>query len=370
MKKLAPENYEKAAHLLMEIEYHTVLRTILAGTTTGQIFVNDLDSPDIALVRFSHHLFICGNPHADDTEGLKAFIIDELFDELKQEQLPFFRLSASQTRWLDIFEQILQDYDPIRVGYQCYQYLINRQIEDISIPKGLELRPVKEALLQEKYSGREDLMEEMCSERVSVEAFLEKSFGIAAFQDKTLAGWCLSEYNHQNRCEIGIATLPPYQRRGLAKAMTLKFLNMAHRQGIDTVLWHCFKSNLPSSHTALSSGFKLVQDEDVLMVYLDPALNYAIHGNLYFENEGYLDALVWYEKALAQKNTQTWMAWNAACAAAHTNQIDLAFNYLNRAVDLGFSDIEYLQHSQHLKPIRDEPRWEALINCLSQNSFS
>jgi hypothetical protein len=45
------------------------------------------------------------------------------------------------------------------------------------------------------FPGCEDLLEEMSSDRESVEAFLDNSFGVVALKEDPLAGWCHSEYN-------------------------------------------------------------------------------------------------------------------------------------------------------------------------------
>ena len=51
----------------------------------------------------------------------------------------------------------------------------------------------------------------MCSERASVDEFLGRSVGVYIVRRDPTAGdelvsWCLSEYNHGGRCEIGIET--------------------------------------------------------------------------------------------------------------------------------------------------------------------
>jgi GNAT superfamily N-acetyltransferase len=78
------------------------------------------------------------------------------------------------------------------------------------------------------------LREELCSERPSVEDFLARSFGLVALcgADAALAGWCTSEYNSGDRCEVGIGTLEPYQRRGLATAMGSAFVEHALNCGV------------------------------------------------------------------------------------------------------------------------------------------
>ncbi len=115
---------------------------------------------------------------------------------------------------------------------------------------------------------------------------MARSFGIAAVHtgkrtdgkpaagevaEGELAGWCLSEYNVGDRCEVGIATLEPFQRRGLAKAMGQAFLRMAYSKGIREVGWHCWKQNIPSAATARALGFRHVADYPVYVGWYDEA---------------------------------------------------------------------------------------------------
>lgn len=367
MHQLAFNHYDKAANLLKTISHHTVLRTILAGITPGRVYVNNLTRPTIAFAQFKHRAFISGNPRAQDRDHLHEFFINEVINNCRQADVPLFRLTADNPAWIHILADILQKEQPILAGYQCFSVDLKDSLQDAKIPAGFTIQPVTKTLINQDFKGRNDLLEEMCSERESVNAFLEHSFGIAAFKDDVLAGWCLSEYNHENRCEVGIATMPPFQHKGLAKAMTAAFLNLAQENEITIVLWHCFKSNEASRRTALSAGFHLIEDEQILMLYLDPAINLAVHGNLNFEQQNYQQALAWYQQSLQEDHPQAWMAWNAACAAAHLGQIELAFNYLNRAVDLGFSDLDHLVQSEHLSVLKSDERWGALITRLNLN---
>lgn len=367
MQPLSFNHYDKAAPLLKAISHHTVLRTILAGTTPGHVYVNNPARPTIAFAQFKHRAFISGNPGDVDKDILREFFNRDVITICRQSDVPLFRLTADDPAWMQILAEVLQNEQPILAGYQCFSFNLKDSFQNETIPTGFTIQHVTKTLINEDFQGREDLIEEMCSERESVNAFLEKSFGIAAFNGEVLAGWCLSEYNHNNRCEVGIATMPRFQHQGLAKAMTCAFLNLAKRNEITTVLWHCFKTNEASRRTALSVGFHLIEDEQVLMIYLDPAIHLAIHGNLNFEDQNYQRALAWYQQSLQEDHTQAWIAWNAACAAAHLGQIELAFNYLHRAVDLGFSDLDHLVQSEHLTALKSDERWGALITRLNLN---
>ena len=280
--------------------------------------------------------------------------------------MPLFRLAAGSLQWFDWVKLSLMTLDPIQAVYRFYEYKIRHLPHLIDIPEGFSIKTVDSDLIAGIFEGRDDLLEEMCSERETVQAFLAKSFGVAAFHGEALAGWCLSEYNHGDRCEVGIATHPPYQKQGLAKAMTGAFLQLAANHGIKTILWHCYRSNEASWRTALSAGFALLREEPVLMVYLDRALNAAVHGNLAFENQEFETAMGWYQKALSGNQPQAWMAWNAACAAAHTGQTHLAFDCLHRAIDLGFQDLDYLVKSEHISVLKNEKRWGEIITHINQ----
>jgi RimJ/RimL family protein N-acetyltransferase len=116
-------------------------------------------------------------------------------------------------------------------------------------------------------------MKEMSSERQSTEDFIGKSFGVCVLQGDEIVGWCLSEYNSADRCEVGIEVLQPYRRRGLATAMTCALIEHALSEGVSRIGWHCYASNAASRATARRAGFEKVQDYRVYLVRLKEQLD-------------------------------------------------------------------------------------------------
>jgi hypothetical protein len=94
--------------------------------------------------------------------------------------------------------------EPENTGYQ------------IGLSNGYRIEQITDAFQEKKYQNTDLVESEMRSERASVADFLEKSFGFCALQGDVLASWCMSEYNADNRFEIGIATHPDHRRKGLA----------------------------------------------------------------------------------------------------------------------------------------------------------
>ena len=366
MQPLIDSHYSIVEPKTTSLKHNTVLKTILNRTTPGIIYVDNQDLPGVVYIQFRHRGFIMGDPSSINNIDFERFFNDFVFKYCLETRVSLIRLTADNSSWLESINKALNQHHPIFFDYQIYEAQLNNVPRKFTVPANFELHTVNERLLSESFTGKDELLEELCTERESVDAFLSKSFGVSAFQKNTLAGWCLSEYNFQDRCEVGIATMPPFRRQGLAKAMTGKFLLEAKNRGLKTILWHCYKTNNASSQTAISTGFKLVDEHKVLNIYIDPYIGLAVHGNVAFENENYGSALGYFQQALKSPDSQAWIAWNSACAAAHLSLDDQVFCDLNLAIDLGFDDQNRLFESEHFLIYHDNPRWNQIINRLTR----
>jgi len=195
MEKLNIDNYDVAKELLDQIQYQTVLHTIFSRQTPGWIYVDNIREPKIALAQFKQRVFLSGDPDANLEISWDKFFLTEVKNNCEQANVDFFRLTVNIPRWLNILSESLEYKEPIQMGYHIYQNQSNIPARNVQIPDGYQLLPVNRSMIQKSFPGKDDLLEEMCSERESVDAFLENSFGLAAFKDGSLAGWCLSEYN-------------------------------------------------------------------------------------------------------------------------------------------------------------------------------
>ncbi len=158
-------------------------------------------------------------------------------------------------------QAILMDKEIIHADREYYACQELKHKWQNFMPEGFQLHMVDADLLANTNLKHLDtLKEEMISERPSVNDFLSKSFGVCAIHENELAGWCLSEYNADSRCEIGIETISEFRQRGIATALTLAFLEHAFSNGISEVGWHCYKRNAPSVQTARKAGFNKVCD--------------------------------------------------------------------------------------------------------------
>jgi RimJ/RimL family protein N-acetyltransferase len=138
--------------------------------------------------------------------------------------------------------------------------------QQLVFPSTWRLRKIDETMLAaQDLENLTELLTEIHSESTSPADFLSRKFGYCMQEDSRLIGWCLSEYNHGDRCEVGIETLAAYQRRGVASSTASALIVEAIAHGITTVGWHCWRDNSASSALARKLGGVLTAEYSVLL---------------------------------------------------------------------------------------------------------
>jgi RimJ/RimL family protein N-acetyltransferase len=90
--------------------------------------------------------------------------------------------------------------------------------------------------------------------------FHEHGFGWAAAAEQQIVCWCTAEYLSAERCGIGIATVPAFERRGIATATAAQFVREALQRGL-APYWECRSDNIGSIRVAEKLGFDLLAQE-------------------------------------------------------------------------------------------------------------
>ena len=256
------------------MESHLGLYAILQGCISGEVLVDNPENPTAALACINQRrFFLAGSP--GDTalnDRLRAFFQGVIFPNARERQVEAFLVYYYPVGWQAALGDILPGAELIQAERQYYICTELQNHWRAMLPPGFELRFIDQALLAEQdLKNIDTLKEEMCSERVSVEDFLENSFGVCVLFEGEIAGMCLSEYNCRDRCEVGIMTMEAYQRRGLATVMAGALIEHALDRGITQIGWHCFTRNLASVATALKVGFVKQANYPVCIVRIPPS---------------------------------------------------------------------------------------------------
>lgn len=274
MPNLDPSHYDLVRPLFQPMEHHLAIAAILDGSAPAAIYVDDPAQPRAAFTRTGYRFFLAGSPQqAAFNEEVRTLLAETIALQALASGLEMFELKVASDEWeAPIRATILRGHEVILAQRQYFRFAALRHDWRALLPAGFHLAFIGPDLLaRTDLANLDALREELCSERPSVEDFLARSFGLVAIceADVALAGWCTSEYNSGAACEVGIGTLEPYQRRGLATAMGSAFVEHALSRGVTQIGWHCWARNLPSVATALAIGYEKVCDYTTFVAWFD-----------------------------------------------------------------------------------------------------
>jgi GNAT superfamily N-acetyltransferase len=248
---------------------HALVAAFFEGVATARLFVDDVAAPTSGVIVCNSRVLCAGDAsRIDFVDEMAHTFTDKLIPAHIARGSDAYLVYASEKAW----DTVLSNLFPTRELYhgtrQYYEISGLNSIPNLPLPDGYSMRLITPELLSSELDGLDAVREEMCSERASVEDFLSRSFGICPMYENEIAGWCMSEYNVGDRCEIGIATAPNHQRKGIATLATSYFLADADRRGYTRVGWDCWTRNEASVATARKAGFTLIEEYPAVVVEL------------------------------------------------------------------------------------------------------
>jgi adenylate cyclase len=73
------------------------------------------------------------------------------------------------------------------------------------------------------------------------------------------------------------------------------------------------------------------------------------------------EALEWVRRAEQMAPGEPTVLYNVACIHSVLGQTEPSIEYLERALEKGFSHIDWIKHDADLDPLRDDPRFNRLL---------
>jgi RimJ/RimL family protein N-acetyltransferase len=361
MIELKKSEYPAALALFRNSGHHMKLAALREGRIEARVFA-DAPEPSLACVLYKNKLLIASAlPAGSLAPLLKPFLLEQVYEKRMGCGAGEAQIFWDGAHVCEAALSALEDKCPARTMHEYYELSDAARCKDAPVPEGYALRSVDEALLREGLLRTDELRAEMCSERVSEEAFLREGFGVCAVAENELAGWCLSEYNCSQGCEAGIWVGEGHRRRGLAPAMVAALARELARRGGGRIGWHCYRSNTASSATALAAGFEKKLEYGELLCFFDEALQYAVNGNLLDGAGDYAGAVEWYTRAVRLPSAPLWAWVRMAMALVSLGRFGEAFAALRAAVQKGFNNWNWLRWEPRLEPLRGEEDWRQLF---------
>lgn len=266
---MAPSEHPMALRIFGQLyPKHLMIAAIFDGFLPGELLVDDPGDPQAAclLIRRPSRAYVAGKLASAGFHEALASCLNKALNRKP------FRLYYASSAW-EAAAQRLIAHPLERVMRQYYERPAAPASEPNSLPAGFEIRPVDAALLERSDLRHHDALIaeiQITNPSISLDAYIARGFGVCALAGDTLAGWCLSENNTRQRCEVGIETVGEFQRQGIAAGMARAFAHLAYERGVRQIGWHCWADNTASGRTALRAGFRKIEDYPVLVASGQP----------------------------------------------------------------------------------------------------
>jgi hypothetical protein len=266
LRRLAVGERAGAKHLFAGMAHHLAVDAVLVGDEPGEVYANGGARPTAAVLFGSndHRVYLAGAARDPDLDAEVA----GLLLERRHGRAPFtFVVYHDGGRWSREVAAALPGAEVTSAQRRFLRLRPAGGARRWPTPDGLAVRRIDAALLAEGLRHTDELVEEICSESPSTADFLARKLGYCVLDRDAIVGFCCSEYDHAGQCELGVTTLAPYRRRGVATVAAAATIAAAFQGGARAIGWHCWADNTASVALAARLGFESVVDYPVLVCH-------------------------------------------------------------------------------------------------------
>ena len=289
------------------------IKSVLLNHSPGDVYVDSVISPKTAFIwNNEHNFFILGDlDNKEYNEQLSKVIYESIFKRAKQKDnlldfyIRFFLNNLSDKGKYEEMISVLFKENPVMIKKYRYYMLDLSEYEfkkrvDIPLDSGISIEFIDSSFLKRTHLNNYDQIIGMINENwISEEVFLNNGFGFCLVKDDSIISWCISDYNIDKQCEIGVETDDVYRRKGYATIVVTEVLNYCKQRGLKKVGWHCMDSNVGSYKLAEKVGFKRKDDYITYHAWFNIFDNFLVNGHYYLtKTEEYRKAAECYERHL------------------------------------------------------------------------
>jgi ribosomal protein S18 acetylase RimI-like enzyme len=248
---------------------------IVSGECKGNVWVDNLECPNIALVESTPvggFAFLGAIRTEEQGEQLKQFLEKELFPMLKSSGVDSFEFSAEQE---EVTKFIINTFQHKEIAHeQEFSYQASELVAASreSLPQQYVMHQVDDKFwesLSQNGDGNGDKFKNVHLLKNKIE---ESWYSSSDFINRSLA-FCISYENYivavivgtarfNNTLAIDIETDKAHQNKGLASALTKEFINQCVARGL-SAQWDCVESNINSKRLVEKLEFKMIRQQTV-----------------------------------------------------------------------------------------------------------
>ena len=196
----------------------------------------------------------------------------------------------------------------------------------------------------------------------TTDSFLDEGAGYCVLDGENLVSWCYVQAYGQGAQTIDIWTASSHRRRGLGTLVAAAVIDSSLAEGYSP-FWICDKANVGSRRLAERLGFEYTGDIFLVDIPFQPYDFYRGLAEHFFLPQGeYRQAAESYERAFSIQDGEAEDYYNAAVGWASAGERDRALEYIQKAIENGWKDMERIESEQAFAALRGTKEWENLIS--------
>lgn len=361
--KLAQADYQLVRPLFHAFGHALIIPSVIDRTTPGAIYTDDRQSPRTALLCSGEGHYLAGNPDLATVVNLQTLMQETLFQDYEE-----IALGIDSIDWEPELSTIFLNRTPIKLErkyYQCQQLKLNWRD---AFSSNCSIQRIDKQLLSQ-LQPQEELLSWIEKNWGSITTFLEKGIGCYCLYNGAPVAWSLTDCMNGDRCEIGIYTVPEYRGQGLATLTVAATVEQCLSAGLTTIGWHCDTDNVGSWKVAEKVGFEHVKDYVLYYCKTDEAEHLAEVGFFAFKAGRYQETIDCYKQVFAlTEDAPDYYYHLAAEACAEVGDFTTTMQYLEAAIERGWTDRDYTANHEPFQPLHNSPAWQELLDRMDKST--
>ncbi len=270
MIQINQENAEQVRLLFDPLAFNVQVSSTLDGNTRGEIWADQPRNPTVgAIWDRILTVYVTGNhENSAFNRALAEWIKSSVAPTARSYGDTYFNLYCHPPVWQTHLSNILVGYRA-EPGTRWLHTLQDHLSAGPPLPKDIGLHRVDDTLLARGDLGERDWLQAwVTSFWHTNEDFLKKGVGfVALHQGNKVASLCISLFVSGKQVELGTATNPEFQNRGLSTNLASACVQECLGRGLEPI-WQCWDDNLPSLSVARKVGFIVQQKYTVYKMHL------------------------------------------------------------------------------------------------------
>jgi len=322
-----------------------MMYAVLEDELSGRVWVDDSACPAAAFVWTGKECayLVGGEGNGEFQRALRQLVQETLVPAARADGREYLSVFSFPESYAAKLERLFREQRPLRTPLSTFAFDQARFRRRHGTP-GRTPR----ASLTLKELGAEELADprqaylagEVTAYWETVERFVAEGCGYCVVEDDSLVSWCYVQAFGHGAQTLDIWTAQSHRRQGLGTLVGAAVIDRCLGEGY-TPFWICDRTNVASSRLAERLGFDHTGDIELVDIPFQP---YDFYRDLaqyfYLPNGEHKHAAEAYERAFSVRQGEAEDYYQAALAWALAGKPDRAQEYLQKAIDGGWTNMD------------------------------